>query len=195
MPYDNHHGHMLIHARKTHQNLTAPATRALYSGLPSATRSRDTPLASAHRTKHFSKKPHRKTKSHKMTKNDTEPTLQIENPVPIILSSPADGEQFPLGDDFPNFGPAGHDNINDSGIVSEAADASSTHDIGLAADDIMDKPISINAPPAMFERKGDHPVDRLGVINMDGVPVGTNKFWANLILGNGNLGVFTQPYV
>ncbi|KAF3308158.1 hypothetical protein TWF173_001680 [Orbilia oligospora] len=129
-----------------------------------------------------------------MTKNDTEPSLQIENPAPVILSSPADGKQFPLGDDFPNFGTAGYNNRNDSGIAYAAAHALGTHYITPAADDIMDQPISTNAPPAMFERKNDHPVDRLGVINMDGVPVGTNKFWANLILGNGNLGVFTQPY-
>ncbi|KAK6525782.1 hypothetical protein TWF281_010826 [Arthrobotrys megalospora] len=129
-----------------------------------------------------------------MTKNDTEPVLRIENPAPVILSSLADGAQFPLGDDFPGLVHTAEGSKNGTGLGSAAAHALGTHDIKAAAEDIMDQPISTNAPPDMFERKNDHPVDRLGVINMDGVPVGTNKFWANLILGNGNLGVFTQPY-
>ncbi|KAF3904902.1 hypothetical protein ABW20_dc0107779 [Dactylellina cionopaga] len=123
-----------------------------------------------------------------MTRNENEHALQIENPAPVILSSPEDGKQFPLGGMQPSLvAVAGGSNGSSASVFISSAKTT-------AGVDIMDQPISTAPPLAMFERKGDHPVDRLGVVNMDGMPVGTNKFWANAILGNGNLGVFTQPY-
>ncbi|KAK6537484.1 hypothetical protein TWF694_011669 [Orbilia ellipsospora] len=115
-----------------------------------------------------------------------DPKAHLENPAPVILSSPGDANEFPLGGIKGNLqaiaaqhdSPASHDQVN-----SEAASVN-----------IFDQPISTGAPLPMFTRKSDHPVPRRGVINMDGVPVGTNKFYENLLLGNGNLGVWTQPY-
>ncbi|KAF3903159.1 hypothetical protein ABW21_db0207991 [Orbilia brochopaga] len=120
--------------------------------------------------------------------------LTIEDPAPVILSSPHDGANFPLG------GVSGNNVTIPASSASTITSASKTQGFVASAKavltgvDIMDQPVSTDAPLAMFERKGDHPVPRYSVTNMDGIPVGTNKFWGSLVLGNGNLPVFTQPY-
>ncbi|EPS36593.1 hypothetical protein H072_9865 [Dactylellina haptotyla CBS 200.50] len=119
-----------------------------------------------------------------MTRVDLEPapSAHIENLAPVILSSPDDGKQFPLG------------GVNFDASTIADTDFPDEPIFIKAGGDIFDSPISTGPPLAMFERKGDHPVNPAGVVNMNGVPVGTNKFWGNLVLGNGNLGVFAQPY-
>ncbi|KAJ1327998.1 endo-1,3(4)-beta-glucanase [Microdochium nivale] len=57
---------------------------------------------------------------------------------------------------------------------------------------IFAAPIATNAPSNMFPVRNDHPVPRKGVKKSS--PVGTNKFYGNLFLGNQNSQVYVHPY-
>lgn len=48
-------------------------------------------------------------------------------------------------------------------------------------------------PPEQIKRRPEHPVKRLGITGKS-VPLETNKFYANLFLGNQNQPVWTHPY-
>ncbi|MCJ1312198.1 hypothetical protein MMC25_005872 [Agyrium rufum] len=61
--------------------------------------------------------------------------------------------------------------------------------------DVVDlfQPIATGPPPSQFSSRGDHPVPRLGIQPQNG-PLTTNKFYANLFLGDQLSGVWTHPY-
>ncbi|CAI6335230.1 unnamed protein product [Periconia digitata] len=54
-------------------------------------------------------------------------------------------------------------------------------------------PMASDAPPQQITSRGDHAVKKLNIVDQDS-PIGTNKFYANLFLGNQNNPVWTQPY-
>ncbi|KAI9838364.1 MAG: hypothetical protein M1819_005632 [Sarea resinae] len=54
-------------------------------------------------------------------------------------------------------------------------------------------PVATGPLPAVIGSRSDHPVPRQGIIQ-DGKPISTNKFYANLFLGNQNQGAWTHPY-
>ncbi|KZF24885.1 glycoside hydrolase family 81 protein [Xylona heveae TC161] len=54
-------------------------------------------------------------------------------------------------------------------------------------------PVSTGALPSVIGSRPDHPVPRLGISNQS-TPLSTNKFYANLFLGNQNQGAWTHPY-
>ncbi|KAL2187456.1 glycoside hydrolase family 81 protein [Thermothelomyces heterothallicus CBS 203.75] len=64
--------------------------------------------------------------------------------------------------------------------------------VNMAGQDIFADPISTDAPPATFGKKGDHPVPRLGVRGNG--PFETNKFYGSLQLGAQTSPVFLHPY-
>lgn len=64
--------------------------------------------------------------------------------------------------------------------------------VAAAAANIFDAPISTGLPPALFSRRGDHPVPRLGI--QQSSPLSTNKFYQNLFLGSQASITVTHPY-
>jgi len=105
---------------------------------------------------------------------DEKKPIPIENPAPNVVSAAEDSAHFPL-----KTGPSR---------------PSGEHVLALDTN-IFNAAISTNPPLPMFARKNDHPVPRTGITNMDNMPVGTNKFYASLMLANGDQGVWTQPYM
>ena len=60
---------------------------------------------------------------------------------------------------------------------------------------ISDIQVPITDPiPPQFPRRDDHPFKGIGIESSRRGPVQTNKFYANLFLGNQNNGVWTHPY-
>ncbi|KAJ4303275.1 endo-1,3-beta glucanase [Kalmusia sp. IMI 367209] len=55
------------------------------------------------------------------------------------------------------------------------------------------RPMATDAPPQQIQSRGDHVVKKLNIVDGD-VPIETNKFYANLFLGNQNFPVWTHPY-
>jgi len=107
--------------------------------------------------------------------NESRP-VTVENPGTVTLSPTSTLSGKPIS-------------INETDVHPESVPTQ------ILSANIMDAPIATSAPLGMFSVKTNHPVPRAGVVNMNNVPVGTNKFWGNLVLGNGNQGVFVQPYV
>ncbi|CCH41691.1 Endo-1,3(4)-beta-glucanase 2 [Wickerhamomyces ciferrii] len=60
-----------------------------------------------------------------------------------------------------------------------------------AKDDLFGQPISTNEPLSQFQKK-EH--DIKPPVDNDNKPVGTNKFYTNLLLENQNNPIWTQPY-
>ncbi|KAJ4346589.1 endo-1,3-beta glucanase [Didymosphaeria variabile] len=54
-------------------------------------------------------------------------------------------------------------------------------------------PMATDAPPPQVVSRGDHPIKKINIVDGD-VPVYTNKFYANLFLGEQNFPVWTHPY-
>jgi endo-1,3(4)-beta-glucanase len=54
-------------------------------------------------------------------------------------------------------------------------------------------PVAVGEPPANLQRRGGHPVPRLGINNATG-PIETNKFYSNFFLGSQGFPTFAQPY-
>ncbi|KAF2274837.1 endo-1,3(4)-beta-glucanase 1 precursor [Westerdykella ornata] len=54
-------------------------------------------------------------------------------------------------------------------------------------------PMATDAPPSQIPTRSDHMVSKLGIHDQD-VPIQTNKFYANFMLGNQNNAVWTHPY-
>ncbi|KAF1963501.1 hypothetical protein CC80DRAFT_433136 [Byssothecium circinans] len=67
-----------------------------------------------------------------------------------------------------------------------------TQSLANAAPNIF-VPMAADAPPAQIQRRGDHAVKKLNIVDKD-VPIQTNKFYANWFLGSQNLPVWTHPY-
>ncbi|KAL8704907.1 MAG: hypothetical protein Q9201_001976 [Fulgogasparrea decipioides] len=59
--------------------------------------------------------------------------------------------------------------------------------------DIFAEPVSTGAPAPNIVSRNDHPVPRKGILDRK-LPKSTNKFYANLFLGNQTNSVWTQPY-
>ncbi|KAF2734717.1 endo-1,3(4)-beta-glucanase 1 precursor [Polyplosphaeria fusca] len=55
------------------------------------------------------------------------------------------------------------------------------------------QPIATDAPPKQIPSRDDHPVKKDKLVEQD-VPIGTNKFYANLFLGTQTNPVWTHPY-
>lgn len=62
----------------------------------------------------------------------------------------------------------------------------------MASQDIFADPISTKAPPSTIGTRHDHPVPRKGILT--NAPIQTNKFFANLFLGDQMAPVYTYPY-
>ncbi|KAF2089310.1 glycoside hydrolase family 81 protein [Saccharata proteae CBS 121410] len=56
------------------------------------------------------------------------------------------------------------------------------------------QPISGDALPSQISRRANHPAARLGITGNLSEPFETNKFYANLFLGDQSNGVWTHPY-
>ncbi|KAL1597114.1 endo-1,3-beta glucanase [Paraconiothyrium brasiliense] len=54
-------------------------------------------------------------------------------------------------------------------------------------------PMATDAPPQQVTSRDDHPIKKINIVDGD-VPVYTNKFYANLFLGEQNFPVWTHPY-
>jgi endo-1,3(4)-beta-glucanase len=54
----------------------------------------------------------------------------------------------------------------------------------------LEAPVLVEAPP--FPSRDDHPVQRNGIFTQS--PISTNKFYANLFLGNRNQAVWLHPF-
>ncbi|PVH97272.1 glycoside hydrolase family 81 protein [Periconia macrospinosa] len=63
----------------------------------------------------------------------------------------------------------------------------------LRADGNIFVPMATDAPPQQITSRNDHAVKKLNIADQN-VPIGTNKFYANLFLGSQNFPVWTQPY-
>lgn len=61
----------------------------------------------------------------------------------------------------------------------------------MASQDLF-VPVEMDAPPPQIPTRGTHPVAKQGFTQT--APVQTNKFYANLYLGNRNQGSWTHPY-
>ena len=59
--------------------------------------------------------------------------------------------------------------------------------------DIFQSPIGTGSPPRDMKVRTDHPVPRTGIINTT-APFQTNKFYANVFLGDQRMPVYTYPY-
>lgn len=55
-------------------------------------------------------------------------------------------------------------------------------------------PIASDAPPPQIVARSDYPLPRVGVPAQESTPLGTNKFYANLMTGSQKMPVWTQPY-
>lgn len=55
-------------------------------------------------------------------------------------------------------------------------------------------PIASDAPPPQVVARSDYPLPRVGVPAEESTPLGTNKFYANLMTGSQKMPVWTQPY-
>lgn len=53
--------------------------------------------------------------------------------------------------------------------------------------------MATGVPPQQVTSRDDHPVKKVNIIDRD-VPIETNKFYANLFLGNQTSAIWTQPY-
>ena len=62
------------------------------------------------------------------------------------------------------------------------------------AANIFAVPIGTDGPPSMISRRSDHPVPRTGLVRSSSGPIHTNKFYANLFLGERKAPVYTLPY-
>ncbi|KAL8711372.1 MAG: hypothetical protein Q9220_004269 [cf. Caloplaca sp. 1 TL-2023] len=86
-------------------------------------------------------------------------------------------------------------------ITSTVALKKTSSTIGLAAQttsstiqsDIFASPVSTGVPASDIGSRPDHPAPRKG-ISEQSTPKSTNKFYANLFLGNQTNSVWTQPY-
>ncbi|KAF2687691.1 glycoside hydrolase family 81 protein [Lentithecium fluviatile CBS 122367] len=54
-------------------------------------------------------------------------------------------------------------------------------------------PMATDAPPQQVTSRGDHVVKKINIVDKD-IPIETNKFYANLFLGNQTEPVWTHPY-
>ncbi|KAL5432853.1 hypothetical protein PMIN06_011875 [Paraphaeosphaeria minitans] len=54
-------------------------------------------------------------------------------------------------------------------------------------------PMATDAPPQQVKHRDDHPIKKINIVDGD-VPVYTNKFYANLFLGEQNFPIWTHPY-
>ncbi|KKA30039.1 hypothetical protein TD95_001509, partial [Thielaviopsis punctulata] len=77
---------------------------------------------------------------------------------------------------------------------SAAVDARADELLGRAkyTTDIFTSAIATSAPISVFHKVDNHPVPRLGITKNG--PIQTNKFQANLFLGDQKAPVYTQPY-
>ncbi|PHH88427.1 hypothetical protein CDD83_7539 [Cordyceps sp. RAO-2017] len=62
----------------------------------------------------------------------------------------------------------------------------------MGSQDIFAEPIDVKAPPSNMSIRHDHPVPRKGIQSKG--PLQTNKFFANLFLGDQRAPVYTFPY-
>ncbi|CAK9683320.1 unnamed protein product [Candida parapsilosis] len=84
-----------------------------------------------------------------------------------------------------------------SGESSSTPTSSKETEVAIATDTCYSgdlfSPIDTNAPPSIFPRQ-QLPLSIPSGVNNNGAPIQTNKFYANLFLGDQDLMVYTYPY-
>ncbi|KAK3711092.1 endo-1,3-beta glucanase [Vermiconidia calcicola] len=80
----------------------------------------------------------------------------------------------------------------DTATLSSVGPTATANVTSISAENIF-QPIATDAPPPQILSRSDHPVPRLG-IQQQQQRLQTNKFYANLFLGDQTNGVWTHPY-